>query len=258
MDENQDNNLNFFYKKMPNLSVGENGILRHIGTENSETGQIVISRSLTSRVLQKMHDDLGHFGTAKTSAMVRKRFFWPTTSLEVNDWWRNCLPCQKRKNPVPAKRAPLQPIVIHRQGKLVTMDIVEYPLSFQGYRYCLAMIDHFTKWRATKLKIILNQAYKTARDRLKMTHYCYRSLLLRSLGNSQRLQSHRPCYVVGQNTRKGRCMKLNRPWNDLRKLLNVYVKLFIGSSTVRGTAASYRRVKRRVVHFNQFSFPWNQ
>ena len=28
----------------------------------------------------------------------------------------------------------------------MTMDIVEYPLSSQGFRYCLAMVDHFTKW----------------------------------------------------------------------------------------------------------------
>ena len=26
------------------------------------------------------------------------------------------------------------------------MDIVEYPQSGRGYRYCLVMIDHFTKW----------------------------------------------------------------------------------------------------------------
>ena len=26
------------------------------------------------------------------------------------------------------------------------MDIVEYPLSPRGYRYCLVMIGHFTKW----------------------------------------------------------------------------------------------------------------
>ena len=118
-----DEDLNFYYKKMPSMSVGEDGILRHIGTENSETGQIVIPRSLTSRVLQMMHVDLGHFGTAKKSARVRERFFWPSMS------------------PVPAKRAPLQQIVTHRPGELVTIDIVEYPLSSQGYRYCLVMVD---------------------------------------------------------------------------------------------------------------------
>ena len=25
------------------------------------------------------------------------------------------------------------------------MDIVEYPLSFRGYRYCLVVVDQFTK-----------------------------------------------------------------------------------------------------------------
>ena len=145
VDENQDDDLKFFYKDMPNLSVREDGILRHVGTENSETGQIFIPRRLTSGVLQMMHDDLGHFGTAKTSARLRERFFLPSMSLEVDDWCRNCFPCQKRKNLVPTKRAPLQPIVTHRPGELVAMDIVEYPLSSQGYRYCLVMVDHFTK-----------------------------------------------------------------------------------------------------------------
>lgn len=48
VDENQDKDLNFVYKKMSNLSGGEDCILRHIGTENYETVQIVIPRSLTS------------------------------------------------------------------------------------------------------------------------------------------------------------------------------------------------------------------
>ena len=189
MDENQDKDLNFFYKEMRNLSVREDGILRQVGTENSETGQIVIPRSLTSRVLQMMHDDLGHFGTAKTSARVRERFFWSSMSLEVDDLCRNCFPCQKRKNPVPTKRAPLQPIVTHRPGELVTMDIVEYPLSSRFHpsflevgrelrlrsdlhqpHYGIPQREQHSDY-ATKLKTRLNQAFKTARDTLKMTHY---------------------------------------------------------------------------------------
>ena len=46
----------------------------------------------------------------------------------------------------PANRAPLQPITTQRPGELVTMDIVEYSPSVRGYRYCLVMVDHFTKW----------------------------------------------------------------------------------------------------------------
>jgi hypothetical protein len=39
----------------------------------------------------------------------------------------------------------LKPITTRRLGELVTMDIVEYQLSHRGHRYCLVMIDHFTK-----------------------------------------------------------------------------------------------------------------
>ena len=119
---------------------------RRSSVENPGSGQIIVPRSVTSRVLQMLHDDLGHFGTAKTSSRVKERFFWPHMSLDIEEWCRNGLPCQRRKNPVPARRAPLQPIISSPPGELVTMDIVEYPLSSQGHRYCLVVVDHFTKW----------------------------------------------------------------------------------------------------------------
>lgn len=142
----EDTELRFHYKEMTNLSVGEDGILRHWSAENPGAGQIVIPRNLTSRVLQMMRDDLGHIGTTKTTTRVKEKFFWPSMSLEIEEWCKNCLPCRGRRNPVPTRRAPPQPIVTCRPGELVTMDIVEYPLSSQGFRYCLAMVDHFTKW----------------------------------------------------------------------------------------------------------------
>jgi len=70
--------IKFFYKELPKLSVGKDGILRHSCSDDSGSEQIVISRNLPSRALQMMHDELGHFGTAKTSARVKERFFWPS------------------------------------------------------------------------------------------------------------------------------------------------------------------------------------
>ena len=145
--ESVDNmDIRVFVKEWPNLSVGKDGILRCSSVENSGSGQIIVPRSLTSRVLQMLQDDLGHFGIAKTSSRVKERFFWPHMTLDIEEWCQNCLPCQRRKNPVPARRAPLQPIISSRPGELVTMDIVEYPLSSRCYRYCLVVVDHFTKW----------------------------------------------------------------------------------------------------------------
>ena len=93
-----------------------------------------------------MHNDMGHFGFKKTFQRIKDKYFWPQMSSEIEDWCRKCEVCQRRRNPVPSQRAPLQSISTCRPGELVTMDIVEYAQSSRGYRYCLVMIDHFTKW----------------------------------------------------------------------------------------------------------------
>ena len=111
---------------------GKDGILRCSSVENPGSGQIIVPHSLTSRVPQMLHDDLGHFGTAKTSSRVKERFFWSHMFLDIEEWCQNCLPCKRRNNPVPARRALLQPIISSRPGELVTMDIVEYLLSSWG------------------------------------------------------------------------------------------------------------------------------
>ena len=141
----KDTVLKLYYKEMPNLRVGKDGILRHRTTQNpSGAGQIAIPGNRTSIARQMMHDDLGHFGTAKTATRGKEKFFWPSMSLE--HWCTNRLPCQRKTNPVPTRTAPLQPIVACSPGELVTLDIVEYPLSSQGFRCFLIMVDHFSKW----------------------------------------------------------------------------------------------------------------
>ena len=107
---------------------------------------MIVPRKLTSRVLKMIHDDQGRFIFSKTLLRTQDRYFWPHVSSETEAWYKECKLCQQRRNPVPANRAPLQPITTSRPGELVTMDIVEYPQSARGYRYCLVMIDHFTKW----------------------------------------------------------------------------------------------------------------
>ena len=67
-------------------------------------------------------------------------------SSQIEEWCEKFKVCQQRRNPVAANRAPLQPITTPRPGEVVTMDIVEYAPSVREYRYCLIMIDHFSKW----------------------------------------------------------------------------------------------------------------
>jgi hypothetical protein len=136
--------LKAFAKELPRCFIGNDGVLRR--TNRDGNAQIIIPQKLTSKVLQMMHDDQGHFGHSKTLQRIQDRYFWVHMSSHIEEWCKKCSVCQQRRNPVPANRAPLQSITTRRPGELVTMDIVEYPLSARGYRYCLVMIDHFTKW----------------------------------------------------------------------------------------------------------------
>ena len=67
-------------------------------------------------------------------------------STDVKDWCTKCVKCQKKRDAVPNFRAPLRPIITTRPRELVTMDLVEYPVSNDGNRYALVVIDNFTKY----------------------------------------------------------------------------------------------------------------
>ena len=139
-----DMKLKAFECELPNLFVRKDGVVCH--HDKNGAIQIVVPRKLIPSVLEMMHNQLGHLGFKKTLQRTKDKYFWPHMSLEIEDWCRKCEECQQRKNPIPKQRAPLQPISTSRPGELVTMDIVEYAQSSQGYRYCLVVVDHFTKW----------------------------------------------------------------------------------------------------------------
>jgi len=77
----------------------------------------------------------------------------------------------EKKNLVPVRRDPIQPIIISRSGELVAMDIVKYPISSQGYRYCLVMVDHFTKW--LEMYLLRNQTCETIAKNARERFDCW-------------------------------------------------------------------------------------
>ena len=134
-----------WHKLLPRLTMGTDLVLCY---ENPRTKEklIVLPSNLGERAFRMPHDEMGHLGSIKTLERIRARYFWPSMASDIMNWCNTCIPCQQRRNPVPGCRAPLQSIVTSRPGEVVAMDIVEYTKSSRGSRYCLVMIDHFTKW----------------------------------------------------------------------------------------------------------------
>ena len=94
--------------------IGNDGVIRR----KSKDGKvlIIVPQKLTSRGLKIMHDDQGHFCYSKTLKRSQEMYFWPKISSQIDEWCKKCRVCQQRRNPVPANRAPLQPITTRQSG----------------------------------------------------------------------------------------------------------------------------------------------
>ncbi|KAJ0169186.1 hypothetical protein K1T71_015313 [Dendrolimus kikuchii] len=91
-------------------------------------------------------NNISHPGIRTTRKMVAKRYFWPDMNKDITKWARTCIQCQKSK--------------VHRHtvsdlGKFpdserfehIHVDIVgPLPTSQEGYKYCIIIIDRFTRW----------------------------------------------------------------------------------------------------------------
>ena len=126
--------------------------------------QVIIPRSLVPHVLSLLHGSplSGHFGADKVMKKADGMCYWPKMRADIVDYCNRCLPCQLRRPPVPALRAPLQPIPSSRPFQRVGVDITELPLTPRGNRYVLVVEDYFTKY--INLYPLPNQTAKAVAD----------------------------------------------------------------------------------------------
>ena len=71
--------------------VLKRGVLHHIYISNDvETQQLVLPLEYHDTVLCMLHDDYGHQGLDRTSALVRERFYWSTMNHDTTEYATNC------------------------------------------------------------------------------------------------------------------------------------------------------------------------
>ncbi|XP_013855935.1 uncharacterized protein LOC106511737, partial [Austrofundulus limnaeus] len=123
-----------------------NGVLYRRRQEGAQTHyQLVLPEALRCVVLKSLHDDMGHMGIERTLDLVRKRFYWPKMSTEVENKVRTCNRCIRRKT-MPEKAAPLINIVATRPLELVCMDFLSVEPDSSNTKDILVITDHFTKY----------------------------------------------------------------------------------------------------------------
>ena len=99
-------------------------------------------------ILIKNHESAGHAGYIRTLARIRENYYWPSMVKDVSRHIRNCGVCKSIKSGK-THQAPLKPLVVTKPLEMVSMDVVgPLPVSNQGNKYIITMMDQFSRWPA--------------------------------------------------------------------------------------------------------------
>lgn len=104
-----------------------------------------ITKDMRRQVFNTLHG-LHHPGSSATVRLVAQRFVWPGIRKDCREWSRQCLNCQRSK----VTRHTVSPLssflTPSSRFTHIHLDIVG-PLNLSaGFRYCLTVIDRFTRW----------------------------------------------------------------------------------------------------------------
>lgn len=90
--------------------------------------------------------NLSHPGIKATRKMLTDRFFWPGMNSDVNKWAKSCINCQRAK----VSRHTISEYETFQAAERfahIHVDIVgPLPITEDGYRYCVTVIDRGTRW----------------------------------------------------------------------------------------------------------------
>lgn len=100
---------------------------------------------LRKEVFSALHS-LNHPGVNASRKLVADRFVWPHMNRDIAIFVRSCIQCQKSKVQRHTKSAVQHIETPSERFAHVHIDIIgPLPVSC-GQRYCLTMIDRFTRW----------------------------------------------------------------------------------------------------------------
>ena len=133
------------------LLVLKDGVLYHewVKPDGHKILQLAIPDNLKQSVLSQMHSDItaGHFAVEKTKERILQRFWWPDMTNSIRNFIDKCDPCIYRNRPHSYPKGKARHCNIGLPNERLDFDICgPLPVSSKGNRWCLTLIDKFTKW----------------------------------------------------------------------------------------------------------------
>jgi cleavage and polyadenylation specificity factor subunit 1 len=114
---------------------------------DTSTGNLrpYIPKTLQKKYFLQVHN-LSHPGNIATLKTLSQRGVWKNMREDCRNWTKTCIPCQKTKVNKHT-RTPISTLTMPRQKFCnVHMDLIGPLPPSEGMRYCLTLIDRFTRW----------------------------------------------------------------------------------------------------------------
>ena len=125
------------------------GVLMYIWKDDTDRELYVVPRQTRDLILKLGHNCSlsGHFGIKKTQDRLRRYFYWPNMSSQVERHIRGCFACNRSKHLRRRYRASLQEFTAGAPMEKVHIDILgPLPETKNRNKYVLLMICQFSKW----------------------------------------------------------------------------------------------------------------
>ncbi len=109
----------------------------------------MVPTNIIQEVLELCHNNIlaGHFGQKMTLQKLYRQFYWQNMKEQVNSFVNKCQRCQANKRPRRSPRAPLGSMKVGAPMDRLGLDLViGLPVTAQGNKHLLVIIDYFTKW----------------------------------------------------------------------------------------------------------------
>lgn len=112
---------------------------------SSPNPRTYITPAFRRQVFESLHY-LSHPGPAATAKLVSERYVWPGIRRDCRGWSKSCTDCRKNKITRHTSSSTSVFALTSERFSHIHMDIVG-PLPYSDdYRYCLTVIDRFTRW----------------------------------------------------------------------------------------------------------------
>ena len=125
----------------------KDGVLHCLYIHNNvEYHQLVLPQRYHKKILQSLHNDLGHQGIDRTLDLLRERVYWPTMTQDASSWVKQCRRCQVAKGNYNIPKPKFGHLITHNPLDLVCLDFTKVDPSKGVKENVLVMTDAFTKF----------------------------------------------------------------------------------------------------------------